>query len=162
MRIVFTASNSWLSRTIRFITRSKVSHVAFVYYDKAFKKEMVLEAISTGFHIRTLERMLEDCVIVESFDLPQEEEVLVVLSSWLDTPYDYGGLLGQAFVQIARIFRRRIRNPFASKKAFFCSEIAVSLLQAIKYPGSEILIPENTDPQSLLRFLNARNSSPKQ
>lgn len=153
MRIVFTASNGWLSRTVRFVTRSKVSHVAFVYYDKAFKKDMVLEAINTGFHIRTLERMLEDCTIVESFELPQEEEILVTLSNWLDAPYDYGGLIGQAFIHIARIFKRRIRNPFASKKAFFCSEIAVTLLQAIKYPGSEILIPENTDPQSLLRFL---------
>lgn len=160
MKIVFTTSNGWLSKTIRFFTRAKVSHVAFTYYDSLFEREMVIEAITAGFHVRTVDKLLKESIIVDSFEIKDEAAALKVLGDWLCTPYDFGGLIGEAIVQIAKIFKRRIKNPLSSGKALFCSEAGAHLLQKLGVPGSEVLDPSTTDPQTLLDFLNSNATNP--
>lgn len=151
--VLFTRGNGWLGKVIRFFTKSKFNHVAFTYYDENFGQDMVVEAITSGFHVRPLSKLLSDSTIVHRVTLANHYKPLPILAKWLDKRYDFGGLIGEAFVKIAQLFKRRIKNPLASSSALFCSESAVKLLQELGYPGAETLVAETTDPQMLYDFL---------
>ena len=55
-RIGFSTTDALLSRLIRRLTRSKVSHAWLVYHDVDFDREMVMEAVGAGFRIVPLDK----------------------------------------------------------------------------------------------------------
>jgi hypothetical protein len=71
--------------------------------------------------------------------------------------YDYEGLLGMAWVEIAkRWLHRKVLNPLRSARTLFCSDAVVQLiLQPAGWPGSFGLDPQSTSPADLLKFLKA-------
>lgn len=158
VKVGFSTGNNILSRFIRWATKSKASHAWLSFSDSTLKQEMVMQATIGGFSVMTMrEFALHHVVVAQIEPKVSLDQAVVDAADWLGvTHYDYGGLIGGLFVVIGRFFKRKIKNPFASSKALFCSEAVVKILQDAKYPGAEALVPDSTTPQDLLDFMQAK------
>jgi hypothetical protein len=155
LRVGFSTTDSFVSKTIRWFTQSEVSHTFVLYYDPAFQQTMVVEADWTGFRIIPLERFEKSNRIVEIREIPVDEDpALSATAFMLGSPYDFKGLLGHALARVASVvLRRKVNTPFRSSRKIICSEAVVRILQVISYPDAEKLIPDAVSPQDLLDFL---------
>lgn len=153
IKIGFSTSNNFISKTIRFFTRSKISHT-FLLLDKAFMGEdMVMQATKGGFNLVTYSVFKQHNKIVELVEPGVSlVEGIKVATRWLGRDYDYLGVVGFLFVLLGRIFSLRWRNPF-NTDAVFCSEVIVYILKSSNYPGAESLNPSTITPQDLYEFL---------
>jgi hypothetical protein len=156
IKIGFSTSNGWLPRIIRFFTRAKVSHTFILMQDALYGRDMVLEAAWLGFTMRTLDGFIKaGNQVVALIDPKQPIDAGVDQAlGWLDTLYDYTGLLGMAVVEIGRYLKRQWHNPSHGPHALFCSEANTKILQLSGYPGADKLVAEETSPEDLLEFLN--------
>jgi hypothetical protein len=161
--IGFSTSDWWVSRVIRFFTRAPVSHTYIVFDDtlSGFDHE-VYEAAWCGFRMSTREKLESGTtrIVKEvAVDL-NAAKALAICRGWLECPYDYAGLVGEAWVMLGRLFRKRWNNPFAGPHHMFCSEAATFLLQmaggdpALKARAMS-LVPRATDPYMLELVLTA-------
>jgi len=146
---------SLISSFICWATKSRVSHVFFVYWDKDWDADFVLDVIETGFRIiplakyETINRIVE---IVEP-QVPIDIGVKEIALNYLGTPYSFKGLLGVGIVQLGRWLKRKWSNPLHTSETLFCSQCAVLALQSSGYPKSSGLVPEDCTPQDVLDFL---------
>jgi hypothetical protein len=160
IRIGFSTSrNSWISKVIRWFTDSGVSHCFFIYFDEDWERDMVLEATSGGFRIVPYSFYAESTLVSLTPAYPVDVGIKKSLD-WLGVGYDYGGLLGMAWVEIGRRLKCAWRNPWRGANTMFCSEAIVRILQESGYPGADTLDAQSTDPQMLLDFLS--NSGAKE
>jgi hypothetical protein len=151
-----------VSRVIEDFERAKVSHTAIVFRDpsSAFNHELY-EAAWSGFRMSTCPK-LESGKSKIVREIPVDLDPFVALRicrQWLQTPYDYLGLLGEAPVMIGKLFGQRWDNWFAGPHHMYCSEAATLLAQ--QAPGGEALKrlvmtlrARTTDPASLLQVLS--------
>ena len=142
---------SWL---VRKITGSAASHAFFIFHDKDWDAEMVMEAHELGFRLIPLDHFEKKNDIVATFTPRSsiEEGLKIVALEYLGTMYDYGGLFGGIITRVGKWLKRKWHNPLESSKAVFCSEAVVIALQKSKYPGSETLEAKDTTPQDLLNY----------
>lgn len=161
---VWTSSKSDVSRLIEFAERGKVpvSHTAIVFDDPgtAFGHELY-EAAWCGFRMSTRQKIERgSTTIVREIPVDLDPVAsLAICRSWLETPYDYLGLVGEAPVMIGKLFGQRWDNPFAGPHHMYCSEAATLLAQTA--PGGaalkRIVLPlraRTTDPCALLQALS--------
>jgi len=158
-RIGFSISWSFLSRSIRRVTKGRFSHV-WILLDKAFLgHDMVMQADNEtgGFHLIKYETftLSNEVIVLVSPGVPIDDGVLKA-SSWLGRPYDYFGFFGTAIVLLGRWLHRKWRNPWKSSRELNCAEAVVRILQISGYPDSERLDPSGTTPQDLYEFLKLR------
>jgi hypothetical protein len=155
--ICFSTSRAWYSRVIRWATGAKVSHTFLLVYHAVLGVDMVLEASMLGFTMRPLESFLLAGNVIEEMVTPKVPVEGAVRDSlrWLDEFYDYGGLLGMAWVMLGRAFGRQWKNPLRNPRALFCSEAVTKVLQAAGHPGVAHLDPGSTSPEDLLEALRA-------
>lgn len=160
--IGFSTTNSWKARLIRLFTGSKISHT-FIYYTMG-EQQLVLEAGWTGVEVMPWERFVQENTVVAMGTLKAPDGTNMndsYLSDSLATVgmgYDYRGLFGMLWVMLGRKLHRHWSNPIESGKALFCSEMVTILLQKCSYPGSDKLVPRNTTPDDLYRFLGFNNN----
>lgn len=159
VRIGFSTSSSLISRVIRFFTRGKASHTYFLLDFERWK--IVIGADWNGVVAQSKKRFEEagnkTLAIFSSQDLDFDlDRGMPFLMDRLDVGYDYLGLFGMAFVEVASWFGKRIENPWGSPYKQFCSEAAGEMLRHINFPGSEVLNPRSLDPNELWNFLQAR------
>jgi hypothetical protein len=141
---------SWL---IMRAQRSEVSHTFLVYFDEEWGADFVLEAHELGFRLLPFARFQRENVVVGLFRTKVDlEPGLKWAANWLGTTYDFGGLLGMAWVMLGRMLRKRFRNPLQNSHSMFCSEMNVRVLQFCAEPGSERIASSGTSPLDLLRF----------
>lgn len=157
-RIGFSTTDALLSRLIRRLTGSRVSHAFLVYRDVDFDREMVMEAAGAGFRIVPLDKFERHNRIV-AIVTPRHpiDEGLKAAVDWLGEGYDAPGLVGMAILLVLRALRRRklrLRNLLANRRALFCSEAVARACRAARYPGFE-RDPETTTPQDLFAFFAA-------
>jgi len=148
---------SWLVRTL---TKSRCSHTWFLYHDHDFDMEMVMEAHEIGFRLVPYEHFKKKNNVVALFvpRVPIEVGLKKVAQTYLDTHYDYAGLIGMAVVAIGKILKRKWKNPFTSSTHVFCSE---AMTRAMKWsPGYEKLQldPDNVEPQEILEYFEKDGS----
>lgn len=159
IRIGFSASSGLLGWLIRVFDRSDVSHCFFLV--DVDGRDMVIGADGNGFVMQSYRRFLDGRTVVDLFgsevlgmDLDRGRDFLL---DSLDEGYDYEGLAGMLVVEVARFFRRRVRNPFGSASKMFCSEAGAEMLQHIGFRGAAGLDAHSTSPGMLRDFLaNAR------
>jgi len=85
MKVLFTSSNSPLSRLIRKITGEQVSHCALRVYD------CVIHSNLLGVHMEPFESF--NSSIIESVELPDNlEKVINLLAKYDGNFYDFGAL----------------------------------------------------------------------
>ncbi len=77
----------------------------------------------------------------------------------MGSAYDFGGLIGQAFVQLGRWFKRKVRNPLSSSRSMFCSESIARCMQWAEHPDAKSFTPKETTPQDLLTFYRQEGRS---
>jgi hypothetical protein len=156
-RIGFSHASGLVSRAIRWITGSRASHAFVVYYDTDFQQDMVLEAVGAGFRIQSLDTFKKENEIVRLYQ-PQHSLTAGYpeVAHWLGERYDFGGLLGMAWVMIGRWLKRNWRNPWASSRSLFCSEAVVRVLLAARYPRLPAAFgqPDRVTPEDLLRWVD--------
>lgn len=149
-----THHHNILSSTIRFFTKSEVSHTWLLVDDPLFKRPMVLEATETGIVLTPFDRFATKNDVVCILDPKHPlDSGMSEAGAWLGERYDFLGLVGTAFVLLGRWLKRKWKNPLSSSHAMFCSEFVVNVMQAAQYPGAENLVPTGTTPQDLLDFL---------
>jgi hypothetical protein len=130
--IGFSTSDFWVSRVIKFFTHAPCSHAYIVFDDEGsgFGNE-IYEAAWCGFRISTRGVLTRGTTkIVQEIPVDIDPaKALDLCRQWAETPYDYAGLLGEAWVQIGKLFGKRWDNPLANVHHMFCSEAATYLLQ---------------------------------
>lgn len=142
---------SWL---VRKFTGAACSHAWFLYYDKDWGFDVVLEAHELGFRLLPYEHFKRQNNIIALFIPKMDIDVGLarVAKEFLGRAYDFGGLLGMSVVLLGRFLKRKWRNPFQSSKAAFCSEACVLALLYSDFPQAEHLLPHETSPQDLMNF----------
>lgn len=151
IQVGFSTTHMYLSRIIRFFTKSECSHAFFVF--DLFGKAWVLEAGFFGVTLLALEKFQKTNTVIALVPIEATESDLEAAMEELGDRYDFGGLLGSFFVIVGRWFKKKWKNPWDAPKALFCSEFVVKALQANGYPGAENLVAADTTPQDLLDFL---------
>src|ERR1700731_3632505 len=95
--IGWSTSDWWVSRLIRWFTKAKVSHTYIVFddADSPFGQE-VYEAAWCGFRMSTRDKLTSGSTrIVKEIEVPLVPgQALAICRGWLETPYDYLGLIG--------------------------------------------------------------------
>jgi hypothetical protein len=156
----FSSSQWWVSRLIKRFTRAEVSH-AFLYLRATEFGDLVMEAGWDGWRMSTPEALCSGTTrIVELVPCPENMRAPVLAAvvasrSALGERYDYEGLLGMAWVEIAKNWlRKKVKNPFRSARSMFCSDAVVSLiLQPAKWPNAELLDAQSISPEDLREFV---------
>jgi len=154
-----TSKTSWISRIIRWFTRSTVSHCFIVYDDLEWGRQMIMESeggLGGSVRIVNFNAASQDIVklVTPKYDIEPGMRRMV---DRLGEVYDYQGLFGMAWVELGRWLKKKWRNPWQSSKAMFCSELVAQVLKDSKYPGAEKFDPGSTDPQMLLEFFEREN-----
>lgn len=154
----FSTTNMWLSRFIRWLTKSKVSHTWLTFTDATLQRQMVMEASFWGFRVVTMAEFKKDSTVIAI--IPPKvplDTATVAAADWLGDYYDFEGLVGAGVVSFWYTwFKRRIKSPFHSGTALFCSESVVKVLQTANYPGAAALDALAITPEQLLEFLQAK------
>jgi hypothetical protein len=131
--LVFSAPRSWVSRVIRWLINSPVSHVAVLYLDETMDLHVILEANTCGYSLTAWEVWIRRNQVVRTINVEAD------LNAGLRTVVR---CMGQE-----NAFWRRF-----GRKA--CSEVAVKILQAGGCPRVRTAIPESTSPADLLQLLS--------
>ena len=159
IRIGFTTQiKSPVSWLVRKLTKSQCSHAIFVYFDKDWQTDMVMEAADVGFRLISLEKFKKSNEIIALIAPPVDIDVgfKYVGLEYLGTMFDYFGLLGNGPILLGRWLKRKWHNPWNSPKSLFCSEAVVVALQKSGVPGADVLVPQDTTPQDLMDFMQGK------
>lgn len=144
---------SWAVRTL---TGSRASHAFFVYFDKDWGMDCVLEAHEVGFRVVPFEHFRRNNRIVKLVT-PQhsiEAGLRDVANHYLGSMYDFAGLIGMAVVMLGRWLKLKWRSPFRGARNVFCSEAVILAMKAS--PGYENLpLDSDSSPQDLLNYFEA-------
>jgi len=159
VRVGFSTSNRLVSRVIRLVTKSKVSHVWLLVSDSFLGTDMVMHATMGGFQMLGYEAFKKTHKVVAILDLqhPVDEGIRKAIPL-LGFGYDYTGLFGAGFVIIGRWLKRKWKNPFQAPSKLFCSEIVTFVLQEGGLPGSESLDQSGSNPEILLDLLSTNQA----
>ena len=156
VHIGFSTTGGWLSRIIRRMTGSPVSHSFVVYHSAAFGKDMVLEASGHGFRIMSWRRFDKENKLVAMYRLKLPDEVLHQalgkLADRLGDAYDTLSLFGY----LLRKWFRLKRVPFDSRKKLVCSEAVALFLGWCGMPFDDVGV---VTPQILLDFAEGHGDS---
>jgi hypothetical protein len=150
VRIVFTASKTWFGKLVRWITRSKVSHV-FIEFP-VWDRRMVGESTVGGTRMVLAEKARHD-VVAEFRIYADAEPGLIELAKRLGSAYDYGGLFVILwFKMLWQLFRHRTRSPRWSSKAQKCSELIANVLDAMKLQKPSGWSTELVTPKDVMKY----------
>ena len=103
IKIGFSTSNALVSRLIRWVTRSRVSHTFLLIEDSFFGQDMVMEAASSGFRLipySVFQTGNTDVTLITPV-VPIDEGVKKAVI-WLGEKYNYTGDFGMLFVLLGR------------------------------------------------------------
>jgi hypothetical protein len=163
--VVFTRSESLISKIIRWGTKGSYSHALLLWEDPMLGW-MRMEADWDGYHVRptnlrprldgvkVIDRQSIDDLSVVAIPLQDTyDSLLRICAQWLGHRYDYPAIAGFLVVVLGRWLRKRWRNPLSSPSALFCSEAIALGLKQLKYPGFRDVVTENTTPQDLFDLL---------
>jgi hypothetical protein len=148
--LLFTRCPTLVSRAIRWVTGSATSHVTIGGVELA-GADVVLQATTGGVQVTPRAALLAENDLVEEYEVLGPCDVRRGVLE-LGERYNYVGLFGYLFVQIARWFGRKIKNPLSDPHAVVCSEFALTL--GIAALGD--LPPRDSTPQDLLEACRGR------
>ncbi|MFA5023459.1 MAG: hypothetical protein WC523_00680 [Patescibacteria group bacterium] len=155
MRIGLSSSNSIISKAIKWLTCSKVSHSYIVFC--AADEELVINAAYNGVICEHYELFKRRTSIMAEFEIlltPEEEHrVLSYSLKQLTKSYDFLAILGLAWVFLNKHLGRKVCQPFSNKSAYFCSELVICSLQSANFPLSHFMYREATSPEDVIEFL---------
>lgn len=156
-----TDRDSWISKMVRWFTRSKWSHVFIVgAHDPVTGEREILEANWQGVQKAYLKKYLDDSIQLAVFRVEASQDVReAAYTSALGKvgrSYGFLQLLGFIPVLALRLIFIKIDNPITSGRV--CSELALEYLRALKVePFFDELDENSASPQDLLDAMELRN-----
>ena len=152
IRLVFTAGTHWVSRLIRWVLRSKVSHVFIEYPSGMWGGRWAAEATKGGVR-KVPTRKARHHVYTEFVCRFDARPGLVGAAKYVGDEYDYSGavILG-VLALLWRWFKVKLRRPLRHSKAQFCSEFVARVLMGVKEVDVSDWDPEQADPDRMLCF----------
>jgi hypothetical protein len=156
-----TLENRVLTAVIRWFTGGPATHT-FLLVPSSVHGWTTLGANADGVGYIPLDQFIRTRRLVAAFS-PRRESLwtgLGELSKDVGAPYNYGGLLGMAYVEAARRwFDLQVsRNPTSERRALFCSQFVAEVVRA-----SGLSLGLHDDPASTLapeELLNAMLGNP--
>jgi hypothetical protein len=131
INICFSTTDGYLSRWIRWVTRSPVSHALLTFYSQTLDKVMVMEATGKGFNLIPWNRWAKKNQLVARFalDVPRDKELEALhrIADKLGAEYDTVSLFGFFF----RRWKKRGANPLDDPTKLICSEAVARFLQEV-------------------------------
>lgn len=152
--IVFSTSRDWVSRAIRWITRSPCSHVALIYDDCTFDIRCVMQSWWSGFELRTLQQWNQGNRVVAEYKVLNHDvnDSVKKLARHLGEGYEFGHiplLAIKSWMEKWMKLKFSIR-PSRTPKKMICSEAITRFLQWSNVEAVKELDPEITSPADLL------------
>ena len=147
--IGFSTTDKLISKIIRWITGSKISHAWIGYYDETLGQRMVLQAEAWGYETRPWTRWIKQNKWVAEFIVPGRDKAKLALqniATFLGVKYDYGAAFLLGF---RRWFGRWIKLPYRNPGKLMCTEAVVKFLKIGGYPVADDLDLELTEPDVL-------------
>ena len=154
MQLLFTTTGSWISRLIRKLTSSSVSHSALGLEWGGVP--VILEADWNGVVLKVRSVWETQVKVIAEYEVLPRLELNRALSH-IGARYDYRGLLGFLWVLVAKRLGKRLNNKLASSKAMICSEFIVRLGQGV-IEGWGQFDPETTSPADLHSWCETASS----
>jgi len=131
VKIVLTASNTFVGKAIRWITCGDVSHVMIQYGSDLWGGEWVAEAIAKGVVKIPAERARHR--VVKEYKCKFDPKPgLHAIRNLIGQRYAFEGILVAGWlILLWRIFKKKINRPFKNVKGQFCSEVAAKFFNAV-------------------------------
>lgn len=154
--IVFTSSDHWISRAIRWLTDGRVSHCFIEYSSSTWGGRWAAESAVGGVRKIPIHKAKKDVFAEYSCDGFEANRAIKGLSDLVGEKYDYAGLflLGGIYL-MWKVFRMRIKHPTISSQSQKCSELVANLFIAAGLPGTEKWNAEEKTPEQLLDYCEA-------
>lgn len=154
IKIGFSASNSFIARFIRKISKSEVSHTFVSFYDEDLGMQVVMEASWSGYRIIPYNKFLEITTPIYEFIYNKDlSENLKWSAKSLTKSYDW---LSAMWLLIKKWVGKKIKNPFRDSKKWHCTEAIIRMLQ---YSGIAMeLKAEDAWPKDLLEYCKSNNN----
>lgn len=153
--LVFTTSTNFVSKAIRWFTRSRASHVMLGI--EIFGQPFLLHSTAGGVQITPRSKWMKENTLVSEFRFkPDISGGVQNALQLLGTKYDYLTLFGWGFaILMWRYLRVKVKNPLKSPTAVVCSEFVMRINDHTTYiPEWAGLDPEETHAQDLLDHIS--------
>ena len=150
LRIVFERDTGFMAYVIRWLTRSKINHVAIVYESDDWQAEWVTEAAVKGVRALPAGKRKWERVFWFKYDASPH---IRAAQLYLGQNYDFTGFfLFGWFLLLGKILKAKVTRPGVSTKGQFCSEYIARILQQMM----PIADPQWTTPEELLDLCETR------
>jgi len=153
VRIVFTRSDTFMSKAIRWLTAGRVSHVLLQYPSEMWGGEWVAEATWPMVLMRPAEKARHG--VYKEFEcLFDVRTALNAIRGEIGQWYDFQGLavLG-VWLFVWRVFKKKLQHPLHSTSGNKCSELYAKMFKATtELPNTHRFEPEYTSPEDLLDY----------
>lgn len=144
---------SWL---IRLVTWSPYSHVYIKFYSKTYRRYLIYQA--SGLKVNFIGKKLFDSeeIIFKEFEIPITSRVKgKTIEFAIDKcgyPYGVKQIVGFGWVLLARVFGKKVKNPFYSDSSFFCSEMVGDVLDYMM-DEKDPMSPSTSSPKDIYDFI---------
>jgi hypothetical protein len=149
---------SWLIRIIEGnpIKWCPFSHAYIKYYNPYADRWEIFQA--SGLKVNFIGSLLfsSEEVIYKEFIVPvssigKQKTVQFAVDN-LGLPYAVMGIVGFGWVMLMNAFGKKVKNPFSTNSAWFCSQLTETILNEIMCAGDS-LDPSTCSPKDLCGFL---------
>jgi hypothetical protein len=157
LTVIFTASDTFVSKAIRYFSGGRVSHVEIGL--NIYNTPMVLQSTIGGVQLETRQNAIDsNSLFAEYIIKPNLIDGIKSGFDHLGEHYDYPGLFGYLWVLTGRWLKQKWNNPLASSHAWVCSEFVAHCDINNQLPEWHKYADSGTTPEDLLK---ACESNPK-
>lgn len=150
VRIGFSRTNAFLSRTIRWFTRSNISHSYIKFYDDFLGVSLIIHADFPGVVIIPESKFKINNIPIEEYEIDDNRlgDSIRKNMRLIGKKYDFLNLFGWLPVIVFKSwFKRKIKNPLDDPKRLICVDFCLHIINEAELT----MLPYNTLTQKDFR-----------
>jgi hypothetical protein len=160
LTVGFSRSPRLLSKIIRWVEGSEVSHVYIKFRSDFLERDIIYEASGTEVKFVNEFTFLKRSEVIAEFDLsiPVQEyrRAVQYAMDQVGKPYGFLSLIGLGLVKVANKFGYRTKNVFKDgNRAYICSELTAEVLETFMTLPTEIPVEYLTPTDLYKIFLDS-------
>lgn len=131
IRVGFSTTNSWISKTIRWFTKGNISHSYIRFYDDFLDEDLVMHADWPGVLIEPAALFEATNIVIEEFEItdPRLKGSIKYNLRHLRKKYDYWNLAYWAkVITFKRWIKRKIKKPVENPTRMICVDFCLFIL----------------------------------